>query len=154
MLIGQQTTPWAMEVMLGWGVCKDDDPSRAKQYLAAIYTTADYFLGTNPLNMVWMTGVGKRSVTQIFHMDAWYNGKGKFHEGLIPYSPWRKGKDLGAGPWDSDWGNSTAYPAIDAWPGAERWWANRCSPMGSEFTVHQNIGPAAAVYGFLCGPAK
>ncbi len=54
-------------------------------------------------------------------MDAWYNGKGRFHDGLVPYGPWRKVKDEGAGPWDHDWANSTVYPPIDLWPGNERW---------------------------------
>ena len=58
-------------------------------YLSALYATCDYFLGTNRLNQTWLTGVGPRFPTEIFHMDAWYNGKGKYHEGLIPYSPWR-----------------------------------------------------------------
>jgi hypothetical protein len=69
---------------------------------------------------------------------------------LIPYSPWRKEKDQGMGPWDAAWPHSTLYPGIDAWPGNERWFSNRCSPMASEFTIHQNIGPAAAIFGFLC----
>lgn len=153
MLIGQQTTPWVLEGIVGYTLVRESDPERARQYLSALYTTADYFLGTNALNQTWVTGLGPRHPTEIFHMDAWYNGKGKFHPGLIPYSPWRKAKDEGAGPWDADWGNKTVYPAIDEWPGNERWWNNRCSPMGSEFTIHQNIGPATAVYGWLCAPA-
>ncbi len=150
MLVGHQTTPWMLEVMLGWGATRVSDPAKATRYLAALYTTADYFLGTNPLNQTWITGIGERFPTAIFHMDAWYNGKGRFHEGLIPYSPWRKEREFGPGPWDQHWGQKAIYPAnVDLWPGAERWWSNRCSPMGSEFTVHQNIGPAAAFYGFL-----
>jgi hypothetical protein len=54
------------------------------------------------------------------------------------------------GPWDAAWPHSTLYPGIDAWPGNERWFSNRCSPMASEFTIHQNIGLAAAIFGFLC----
>ena len=54
------------------------------------------------------------------------------------------------GPWDAAWPHSTLYPGIDAWPGNERWFSNRCSPMASEFTIHQNIAPAAAIFGFLC----
>ena len=42
------------------------------------------------------------------------------------------------------------YPGIDAWPGNERWFSNRRSPTTSEFTIHQNIGPAAAILSFLC----
>jgi hypothetical protein len=57
------------------------------------------------------------------------------------------------GPWDAAWPHATLYPGIDAWPGNERWFSNRCSPMASEFTIHQNIGPAAAIFGFLCQAA-
>jgi len=69
---------------------RTSEPERARRYLAALYTTCDYFLGCNSLNQTWVTGLGPRCPTQIFHMDAWYNGKGRFHPGLIPYSPWRK----------------------------------------------------------------
>lgn len=148
MLIGQQTTPWILEGAVGYALTKNP------AYRAALYTTCDYFLGTNALNQTWITGVGPRFPTQIFHMDAWYNGKGKLHPGLIPYSPWRKQRESGQGPWDADWPNATVYPSIDQWPGNERWFSNRCSPMASEFTVHQNIGPAAAIFGFLCASKR
>lgn len=160
MLIGQQTTPWAHELAVGYALTKASDPAKAKKYLAALYTTADYFLGTNSLNMVWMTGVGERNVTEMFHMDAWYNGgsgsaagpsKG-YQEGLIPYSPWRKQTELGNGPWDVAWAHKTLYPGLDQWPGNERWFPNRCTPLGLEFTVHQNLGPAAGFYGILAAP--
>jgi hypothetical protein len=150
MLVGQQTTPLVLEGTVGYTLTKDTDPARARAYLAALYTTCDYFLGTNALNQTWVTGLGPRHPTEIFHMDAWYNGKETMHPGLIPYSPWRKEKTVGQGPWSADWGNKTVYPEVDAWPGNERWWNNRCSPMGSEFTIHQNTGPAAAIFGFLC----
>ena len=81
-------------------------------------------------------------------MDAWYNGKGTYHPGLIPYGPWRKSKDLGQGPWDVAWPHQTVYPKLDAWPGNERWFDNRNSPMNSEFTVHQNSCYAAATFGW------
>ncbi len=154
MLIGQQTTPWVMEGAVAYTLTKKTDPALVRRYLAGLYTTCDYFLGTNTLNQTWVTGLGPRNPTQIFHMDAWYNGKGRFHPGLIPYGPWRKMKEEGQGPWDSDWANSTAYPAIDAWPGNERWFSNRCAPLTSEFTIHQNTAPAAAIFGFLCADAS
>ena len=152
MLIGQQTTPWVLELAAGHALSRKTDPAKAKAYLGAVYTTCDYFLGTNSLNQTWVTGLGVRHVNDIFHMDAWYNGKDRPHPGLIPYSPWRKDKDLGSGPWDQAWAHKTVYPAIDEWPGNERWFNNRCSPMASEFTIHQNIGPAAAIFGYLCAP--
>jgi hypothetical protein len=48
--------------------------------------------------------------------------------------------------------NPTVYPVIDEWPGNERWFDDRCTPLLSEFTIHQNTAPAAAIFGFLCAP--
>jgi hypothetical protein len=152
MLVGQQTTPLMLQAAVGYVLTKETDPARARRYLAALYTTCDYFLGCNALNQTWVTGLGPRYPLQVFHMDAWYNGKGRFHPGIIPYGPWRKERDQGQGPWDAAWPYKTLYPPIDSWPGNERWFDNRCSPMNSEFTIHQNLAPAAAIFGFLCAP--
>jgi hypothetical protein len=152
MLIGQQTTPWILPVAVGHALARKDVPARARRYLSVLYTTCDYFLGCNALNMTWVTGLGPRHPVQVFHMDAWYNGKGEPHPGIIPYGPWLKDKDFGAGPWDAAWPYSTVHPAIDLWPGNERWFDNRCAPLAGEFTIHQNIGPAAALFGLLCAP--
>jgi endoglucanase len=150
MLVGQQCNPICIEVPVAYKILAKSDPVKAKKLLEAMYTTADYFLGTNAENRTWITGVGARPVTQIFHLDAWY--RGSFQPGLIPYSPWRKDKDFGNGPWDVMWPLKTIYPTkIEQWPGNEQYFNNRCSPMGNEFTVHQNIGPAAAYYGILIG---
>lgn len=154
MLIGQQTTPWVLEGAVSYTLLKPEDPEKAQRYRAALYTTCDYFLGCNSLNMTWATGLGPRHPQHVFHMDAWYNGKGRFHPGIIPYGPWRKDRDLGQGPWAVDWPNQTLHPPIDQWPGNERWFDNRCSPMNSEFTVHQNQGPTAAIFGYLCAPKE
>jgi hypothetical protein len=153
MLIGHQTTPWVLEGAVAYTLTRASDPTRAQRYRAALYTTCDYFLGANALNQTWVTGLGPRHPTEVFHMDAWYNGKDQPHPGVIPYGPWRKQKDQGTGPWESDWANKTLYPAIDEWPGNERWFSNRCAPLTSEFTIHQNTGPAAALFGFLCADA-
>lgn len=152
LLVGQQTTPWMLEAIVVHSAVKKTDPALARQLLTSLYTTADYFLGTNPLNQTWITGVGHRSPTHIFHMDAWYNGKGRYHPGLIPYGIWRWEGRLGEGPWSQFWAHRFIYPSKqEEWPAGEMWFSNRCSPMGSEFTVHQNIGPAAAFYGYLAG---
>jgi hypothetical protein len=151
MLVGHQTTPWILEGMVGHGLTKDWDPAKAKAFRAAVTTTADYVLGTNALNMTWATGLGPRHPRHVFHIDAWYNGKPTAHPGVIPYGPWKKSKALGMGPWDTDWPNQTVHPPIDAWPGNERWFDNRCNPLGAEFTIHQTTCTSAAVFGWLCG---
>jgi hypothetical protein len=152
MLIGQQTTPWVLEGAVGYTLLQKENSTKARQYLAALYTTCDYFLGTNALNMTWVTGLGPRHPVHVFHMDAWYNGKGRMHPGIIPYGPWRA-QGSPQGPWSIEWPHQYVYPTIEQWPGNERWWDNRNSPLNSEFTVHQNAGPAAAIFGFLCAPA-
>lgn len=151
MLVGQQTTPWIMEGMVGHSLLKTADPAKAKAYRDAVATTCDYFLGTNALNMTWVTGLGVRHVQQVFHMDAWYNGKPTVHPGIVPYGPWRDGFEPGQGPWDGKWPNTTVHPAINRWPGNERWFENRNCPLGSEFTVHQTTCWAAATFGWMCG---
>jgi hypothetical protein len=152
MLVGQQTTPLVLPIAVACALDRRSDPDQARRWLTVLQTTADHFLGANALNQTWITGVGPRHPNQVFHMDAWYNGRNGFHPGLIPYGPWRKERDTGQGPWDVAWPHKTLHPPIDAWPGNERWFDNRCSPMNSEFTVHQNSAPAAAIYGILCAP--
>lgn len=152
MLVGQQTTPWIFEGIIGHALTKDSDPAKAKAFRAAVVTSCDYVLGTNALNQTWVTGLGVRHVKEVFHMDAWYNGKPTLHPGLIPYGPWKKAKEFGMGPWDSDWPNKTVYPHIDQWPGNERWFENRNCPLSAEFTIHQNTCYAAATFGWLRAP--
>jgi len=146
MLIGQQTTPWAIEEAVAWKLTGD------ARYRADLYTTCDYFLGTNALNQTWVTGLGPRHPVNVFDLDGWYNGKPTVGPGIVPYGPWRKERDQGQGPWDHDWPNKTVYPKIDLWPGNERYFDNRCSPMTGEFTIHQNLAPSAAIFGVLCAP--
>jgi hypothetical protein len=154
MLIGQQTTPKIFEGLVGYELTKESDPNQARAYHAAVVGSCDYVLGTNAFNMTWITGLGVRHVKEVFHLDAWYNGKSVPHPGIIPYGPTKKRTDIAQGPWDGDWANRTAYPAIDNWPGNERWFDNRCAPGTSEFTIHETTCVAAATFGWLCGPAK
>jgi hypothetical protein len=148
MLVGQQTTPAVFEGAVAYTLVKKTDPAKARRYLSALYTTCDYFLGTNSMNMTWITGVGPRSPSTLFHMDAWYNGKNRYPPGYMPYGPWLK-DTAGTNPTDQGWAHHTVYPDIDEWPGNERYFPNRCSPMLSEFTIHQQSAPAAALFGFL-----
>ena len=154
MLVGQQTTPWIAPLAIECVLTKSKDPARSKAYFGAICTTADYFLGTNPLNQTWVTGLGPNFPRDPFTMDGWYE-KGVYpRPGIIPYGPWLKGKSQPFGPWEADWANKSAYPPIDQWPGAERWFNSRCCPYTGEFTIHQDMAPAALAYGFLCSPVQ
>lgn len=146
MLVGQQTTPHVFDIAVGYKLTRD------LKFFAALCTSVDYFLGANSLGITWITGVGPRHPQHVFHMDAWYNThEGRMHPGLIPYGPWRKETEVPEGPWHVGWPHPTVYPHIDQWPGAKRWFENRNSPLHAEFTVHQNLGPAAAIYGLMVG---
>ncbi|MDD5571758.1 MAG: glycoside hydrolase family 9 protein [Bacteroidales bacterium] len=149
---GHPTTPKVVEGVIGYAVLKTSNPSKAADYLKYLHTTADYFLGTNPLNMTWITGLGERYPMGIFHMDSWYNGTPNERVGIIPYGPWvRNPSETYLGPWSNRWPEKTVYPLIANWPGHERWFDQQTSPMSAEFTVHENLVVAAAVYGALCG---
>ena len=162
MLVGQPTTPMVAPGVYGYLVQRQIAEGGGSDHLKYLHTTADYFLGCNPLNMTWISGLGERHPQGIFHMDWWYADKEDANnvepviKGIVPYGPWRV-QDFGPmGWWNPNWAYSDAagtpriYPEdIGQWPGHERWFDQRISPLTSEFTVHQNIVVSAFVYGFL-----
>lgn len=161
MLVGQGSTPMVTPGVFGF-LANKQNQVLSKKYLTYLHTTADYFLGCNPLNITWISGVGERYPKGIFHLDWWYYDKSDptnrepVIKGVVPYGPWRY-EDLGAlGWWNPNWaysdksGTPRIYPTNPTeWPGHERWFDMRVSPLSSEFTIHQNTVVAAFVYGFL-----
>jgi hypothetical protein len=157
MLVGQATTPLVFETMIAACITGE------KKYEDVVHTTADYFLGTNPLHTTWMTGVGPRPATCGFHLDSRYNNNWVTYPGWIPYGPWSiaygytpytwviDGVSMqgGHGPWNKDWANFTMYPLMENWPGHERWNSNIHAPLSTENTVHQNTVYGAITYGFV-----
>ncbi len=152
MLVGQGTTPQVFGMMMGHFLSKEFAPSKTESYLAGLYTTADYFLGCNPLNMAYITHVGVRYPERVMHLDSWYRDGGEMVPGITPYGPWKDdGATPATGPWDLHWPYKTLYPeSINKWPGHERWFNNYTTPLNAEFTVHQNTVLSAVVYGYLC----
>lgn len=170
MLVGQATTPVVIDALADYRINGD------KESLADAITTLDYFLGTNPLNLIWFTAEkaelknkNRRYVTGAFHMDSWYNTAKEDREvpGFSPYGPWRQqrildpAKGQNQGWWGNEWAMQTAYPPIQdmpepidnsptAWPGHERWFNQRYSPLSCENTVHQNTVHWAIATGLLC----
>ncbi len=158
MLIGQGTTPWMFETIFAYGITGD------KQFADVVHTTTDYFLGNNPLHTTWMTGVGPRPARGGFHLDTRYlwDNNWKVYKGFVPYGPWSMaygydpytwvidGVEMegGAGPWNKDWANFSMYPAMDVWPGHERYNNNIHAPLSTENTIHQQSVYLAIAYGF------
>jgi endoglucanase len=157
MLVGQGTTPSVFETIVAACITGE------KKYEDVVHTTADYFLGTNPLHTTWMTGVGPRPAACGFHLDSRYNNKWVTYPGWIPYGPWSMAYGFtpytwtidgvsmqgGHGSWNKDWANFSMFPAMENWPGHERWNGNIHAPMSSENTVHQNAVYGALTYGFV-----
>ena len=152
MLVGQGTTPQVFELMMGHFLSKEYAPAKTANYLAGLFTTADYFLGCNPLNMAWVTHLGVRYPERVMHLDSWYSSNGEMIPGITPYGPWKDdGATPATGPWDIHWPYKTLFPeGINKWPGHERWYNNYTTPLNAEFTVHQNTILSAVVYGYLC----
>ncbi|CCH52773.1 Endoglucanase D Short=EGD [Fibrisoma limi BUZ 3] len=155
MLVGQGSSPMTTEGIMAYGLLKNIKPDKSNEYLQYIGTTADYFLGNNPLNQTWVTGLGERSPREIFHMDSWYSGNtNTTRTGIVPYGPWLASNPRPAqqGWWDHHWPERTGslYPAnLDEWPGHERWFEQRTSPLATEWTVHQSQLWSIMTYGAL-----
>jgi hypothetical protein len=143
-LVGQATTPMVMPALIMYKLTGEE------KYRAASFMSCDYYLGGNPLNIVWMTGYGDNRVKQVMHLDTWFNNREEMIPGIIPYGPTYDGWIPNNGPWSSEFALQRVYPDKSLWPPHETWFENRYCPPSNEFTVHQNSAPAAAVYGMLC----
>ena len=150
-VVGGLTTPRLDPLIAGHYLARND-PDRARTYLGYLYTSADYFLGANPLNMTWMTGIGDRSPRQILHMDAWYDGRAEPVPGIVPYGPEHPRFTWGwSGSWTTGEHYKSAQPGHEAWPLAELWFDSRYPVMSAEFTIWQTMGYTALLYGYLYG---
>jgi endoglucanase len=169
--IGQGTTPYIQLAPLAHMLFKQSDPSRAANWLQNMFTTADYFLGSNSLNMTYISGLGEKNPEQFFHIDAFFCSNsftGPIRKkGIIPYGAMADCfADLGScfgypGPYQYYYGlrNGKAYPmgnddvsngsSLPARPAHERYMPSRTSPLANEFTVHQTGIAGPVVYGFL-----
>jgi len=137
--------------------------SGEKRFLDACYTTCDYCLGGNQLDLVRISGLGENPERQPFHCDSWYltDYNSMVYDnpilpGYVIYDIHYDGDWMSGENWtwigDEDYSRSTAFPAIAAFPDAEARFPNRWSIAGSEFTIQQTQCQAIFAYGYLCGP--
>ena len=155
-VVGSTTTPITLAPMFAQHVATGAEKQEMIDYMQ---TTADYFLGNNPLNTSWITGLGDRTPRRLLHLDSRYDQEGidPYVPGLVPYGPTRHGDHFlgedAQGPWDADFAKIRSYPDRYDWPISECWFDNPYSVLDGEFTIHQTIAPAASTYGFLAGDA-
>ena len=137
---GSLTTPQNLPLIAAHRVTDD------ARFLEQMALNADPALGNNALNICWVTGLGSRPCHAVLHLDSFYDGVPAPVPGIVPYGPMRPLKDPS---WTHAWGPKTLYPEASKWPCEEGWTGNCYSPVSAEFTVHENIGPAAAAYAYL-----
>jgi endoglucanase len=135
--------------------------TRDPKYLEFIYHFANYTLGGNQNNMVYVAQLGWNPDNNTFHPDSWrlidYNHKVYTNPSLPGYlnywgmtdGDWFNGVQYSFDD-DEDWSRSTAYPAIRDWPAGEWRMNNRLSIPGSEFTMEECLTQALFAYGYLC----
>jgi hypothetical protein len=99
----------------------------------------DFTLGSNSMNMSWVTGLGSRSPKELLAIDSFYQHGGEMVPGLIPLGPGVHNESF----------TKTFYPEFKEWPGMEQWAEDRLWPMTNEFVVN-NSARTAAMFGFLC----
>jgi len=145
-VIGNATTPVLLEVMVAYELTKD------KRYLTTLQTSADFFLGGNPINICNVTGFGYYSPTNMLKLDWWFgdkvNGKKEIIPGFVLYAQHSDAIKNVTGINDGRMWN-LVYPDKEYWPVYEGFFNSRYSVMSAEFTVWQNLVQAAAVYSYL-----
>jgi len=122
------------------------------KYLDYSRTTADYFLGGNAINKVYVTGLGENPVKNLFNFDAFYDGIDEDIPGIIPYGFHTYGNWMfyeGYTVFDPIFNYENMYPHRTDWPSHEFWWENRYCIITNEYTMIQNQGPAVSSYAYL-----
>lgn len=164
--IGQVTTPYIQPLICAQVVQVSTNISDANAIRGDICTTADYFLGCNPLHTSWITGVGPRPPIGVFSFDDWACGPGA-RTGYTPYGPGKVGLPLFNPPLhvpgNQSWAFENTYPSIlvganpstplgdgvGSWPYHEAWFNLITAPQTGEFTVWQQNLNNAWTYGSL-----
>lgn len=121
-------------------------------YCDAIKRSMQFMMGANPLNMTFTTGVGHIYPRNPLHIDTHFTNR-EAPIGITTYGPadpiphgknnrlyWATQKivDVGA-----------IYPDVRSWPPLESYWDIFMHPQTSEYTVMQNLGPVAYVWGYI-----
>ena len=109
-----------------------------RKYRDALLTGMDFTLGSNSMNLSWVTGLGSRRLNELHNMDAFYRHGGEMPPGLIPLGPGIPSETF----------SNTFYPEFKEWPGMEQFAKNRYWPMTNEFVVLSSAR-TAAMFGFL-----
>lgn len=151
---------WYFPFAWGHGVLVDNFPlmvahklSNEQRFLDVMVANCDLTLGNNPLNMVWITGLGWQSPHQVMQIDNWHNPKGSNPGipimGASAFDP----KAPAQGDWQIGYTWKFVYPQASQWPPLELWFEDRLCAQLNEFVVARQASVASA-FGYLCQPAS
>ena len=124
------------------------DKSRRQQLEHAMYTEAGWALGRNPGNIVEMTGLGERHITDVYSTGR-NDGEPGTHPGQTPFN--------GTETWSPDNGGDArlllnrCYPAWNdgGWPRQESYFNQRYFWVNGEFTPRETMRGKMALLGYL-----
>jgi hypothetical protein len=124
----------------------DENDDQRDALLQAMLLEADYSQGRNPMNMVFMTGLGSRCVEEIYTSGR-DDGVPGLHPGHTPYmNTGNWGQGYGADPM---WYANKGYPAWVNWPFGEALWNVRYCYANNEFTSQQTMRGKMVLLGYL-----
>ena len=122
------------------------DKNRKKQLERVMYTEAGWSLGRNPGNIVEMTGLGERHITDVYTTGR-NDGEPGTHPGQTPFN--------GTETWSPGNGGDArilldrCYPAWSGWPRQESYFNQRYMWVNGEFTPRETMRGKMALLGYL-----
>ena len=124
------------------------DKPRKKQLEQVMYTEAGWALGRNPGNIVEMTGLGERHITDVYTTGR-NDGEPGTHPGQTPFN--------GTETWSPNNGGDArillnrCYPAWNdgGWPRQESYFNQRYMWVNGEFTPRETMRGKMALLGYL-----
>ena len=134
-----------------------DNPSDIELFENALVLEADWGLGRNSLNIIYMTTASTNLASKRSIENAYTSGRDDgspgLHPGHTPYlntDDWWTGMIMGKPGWMTD----KCYPAYSGWPAAEGYFNTRYVWAHSEFTPQQTMRGKMALYAYLYGLSK
>jgi endoglucanase len=126
-------------------------------FLNALVLEADWGLGRNSANMIYMTtatsGLSKKRSVENAYTSGRDDGVPGMHPGHTPYintDDWAPSMIMGR----PSWMTSKCYPDYSTWPKAEGYFNTRYVWSHSEFTPQQTMRGKMALYAYLYGINK
>jgi hypothetical protein len=126
-----------------------DTKTRKKQLEHVMYTEAGWALGRNPGNIVEMTGLGERHITDCYSTGR-NDGEPETHPGQTPFNgteTWSPGHNGG----DARILTDRMYPSWKdgGWPRQESYFNQRYFWVNGEFTPRETMRGKMALLGYL-----